>query len=241
MSTCTWCVYLFVFSLCRRTWWIWFITWVGPSGKTSAPRLLISSLTLLMERNTGCVVFYVALFSLARAYLHTADAYFRVNCMKFFNVSLQFVHLMSEMGCLVGSLCELTHATPRGTQDLEGWVWPLLFSCLISGQMLNDDTFWLFNLFLPPLPLETVFHLDSSTFPSSNTHRLYFVQQHKAYWELVGLVTCSQGCFPPESEMLTRKGGKRTASAASFYVFCAWSGSSLNLLYCDSEWQGHQE
>ena len=51
--------FFFFFFIFRKTWWIWFITWEGPSGKTSAPRLHISSPTQLMERNTGFVHSYI--------------------------------------------------------------------------------------------------------------------------------------------------------------------------------------
>lgn len=58
------CVFFFFFFIIRKTWWIWFITWEGPSGKTSAPRLLISSPTQLMERNTGFVQSYIYIVNL---------------------------------------------------------------------------------------------------------------------------------------------------------------------------------
>lgn len=50
-----WCWVFAVYSGCRRTWWIWSITWVEQSGKTSAPRLLILLHTPPMERSTGFV------------------------------------------------------------------------------------------------------------------------------------------------------------------------------------------
>lgn len=129
------------------------------------------------------------------------------------------------------------------------WIdWPLLFSHLISGQintcsMLNDDSFCLFTLFFFPFLLCVwrlfVFTLTPPLFPPRTLTGCSLFSSTKHTRNLLAWWHAANAVFHLKVKCQLEKGEKRTASTASFYLFCAWSGNRLNLLglYCDSEWR----